>query len=272
MGHLAREDGKSVYYEDYGSGDNAVVLVHGWGATSRAWDYTLPGLTAAGHRVVLLDHRGCGQSSKDFADMSIEAIAGDVVALLEHLGLAGVVLNGWSLGGAIVIAAAAQLSERTAVAVKGVVLTCGATPCYLQKADYPHGGTEEQLSGTLDAMAADRVNFLAALSGGVCASEVSPQVVDWMWQMFLQSSPLAAQSLAALGPLDQRAELAALQAPILSFIGGLDAVVDPAVCRSVADYASDVTLVECKTSGHAPFIDEGELYHSELLSFIAKQL
>ena len=49
-------------------------------------------------------------------------------------------------------------------------------------------------------------------------------------------------------------------------------VVDPAVCRSVADYAKDVTIVECTASGHAPFIDEGELYHSELHSFIAKQL
>jgi non-heme chloroperoxidase len=268
MSHLTREDGKTIYYEDYGTGDSAVVLVHGWGAHVRAWDYTLPGLAAAGHRVVLLDHRGCGQSSKDFADMGVEAIASDVVALVEHLGLGSVVLNGWSLGGAVVVAAATELGERC----KGVVLTCGATPCYLQKPDYPHGGTDQILADTLAAMAADRVNFLAGLSAGVCASDVSPQVVDWMWQMFLQSSPLAAQSLGALGPLDQRAELAALQVPILSFVGGLDAVVDPAVCRSVADYAKDVTIVECTASGHAPFIDEGELYHSELHSFIAKQL
>lgn len=268
MSHLARDNGKTIYYEDHGAGDSAVVLVHGWGATVRAWDYTLPGLAAAGHRVVLLDHRGCGRSSKDFSDMSIEAIAGDVVALIEHLGLASVVLNGWSLGGAVVVAAAAQLGERC----RGIVLTCGATPCYVQKADYPHGGTNEILEGTLAAMNADRVNFLAALSAGICASEVSPQVVDWMWHMFLQSSPLAAQSLGALGSLDQRAELAALQVPVLNVVGGLDAVVDPAVCRSVADYATDVTLVECAASGHAPFIEESELYHTELHKFISKHL
>lgn len=271
MSHLPREDGKTIYYEDYSStnsGDSAVVLVHGWGASVRAWDYTLPGLVAAGHRVVLLDHRGCGQSSKDFADMGIEAIAGDVVALVEHLGLANVVLNGWSLGGAVVVAAAKQLGERC----NGVVLTCGATPCYVQKPDYPHGGTDAALAESLAAITADRVNVLAAIAAGTFASEVSSQVVDWIWQMFLKSSPLAVQSLGALGPLDQRAELAALQMPILGFVGGLDAVVDPAVCRSVADYATDVTLVECAASGHAPFIDEGELYHSELHSFIAKQL
>lgn len=268
MSHLPRDDGKSIYFEDYGTGHSAVVLVHGWGASLRIWDYTLPALAAAGHRVVLLDHRGCGESSKDFADMSIEAIAGDVVALVEHLGLRRVVLNGWSLGGAVVVAAATELGDRC----KGVVLTCGATPCYVQKSAYPHGGTDEILAETLAAMATDRVNFLAGLSAGVFATEVSPQMVDWMWQMFLQSSPLAAKSLAALGPLDQRAELAALQVPILSFVGGLDAVVDPAVCRSVVDYAKDVTLVEYAASGHAPFIEESELYHSELSNFIAKQL
>lgn len=268
MSSLQREDGKQVYFEDYGSGDSAVVLVHGWGATARAWDYTLPALTAAGYRVVLLDHRGCGKSSKDFSDMSIDAIAGDVAVLVEHLGLSKVVLNGWSMGGAVVVAAAACLAERCA----GVVLTCGATPCYLQKPDYPHGGTDEALAGTLEAMAADRVNFLAALSAGVYASEVTPDVVAWTHRMFLESSPLAAASLGDLGPLDQRALLAGLQVPILSYVGAKDEVVDPNVCRSVAEYASDVKTVECAETGHAPFIEEAELYLSELLAFLSANL
>ena len=268
MSSLTREDGKHIHYEDYGSGDTAVVLVHGWGMSLRTWDYTLPALVDAGQRVVLLDHRGCGQSSKDFADLGIEAIAGDVVALVQHLGLQRVVLNGWSMGGAVVTAAAHLLGQRCV----GLVLTCGASPCYLQKPDYAHGGTDEALAETLAAMAADRVNFLAGLAAGVFASEVSQQVVDWMWDIFLQSSPLAAQSLADLGPLDQRATLAALNVPILSYVGAKDEIVDPAVCRSVADYGADVTLVECPESGHAPFIEEPELYLRELLGFVAARL
>ena len=268
MSSLARENGKQVYFEDYGEGDSAIVLIHGWGTTVRTWDYTLPALAQAGYRVVMLDHRGCGQSSKDFADMSIEAIAGDVVALVEQLGLARVVLNGWSLGGAVAVAAAAELGERCT----GVVLTCAATPCYLQKPDYAFGGTEEAMAETQAAMAADRVNFLAALSGGICAAEVSPQVVDWMTGMFLQSSPLAASSLGDLAPLDQRDMLASLRVPVLSYVGAQDAVVDPAVCRSVSDYAADVTLVECADSGHAPFIEEKALYDGELLKFLSANL
>jgi pimeloyl-ACP methyl ester carboxylesterase len=268
MSTLEREEGKYVYYEDYGSGDAAVVLVHGWGMSVRTWDYTLPALGAAGHRVVMLDHRGCGQSSKDFSDISITAIASDVVALVEHLGLKRVVLNGWSLGGAVAVESASLLGERCT----GLVLTCAATPCYLQKADYPYGGTDQALAETLAAMAADRVNFLAGLSAGVYASEVSQQVVDWTCAIFLQASPMAASSLGDLGPLDQRDTLAALQVPILSYVGEQDAVVDPAVCRSVADYASDVKLVECPGCGHAPFIENRELYDSELLAFVAANL
>ncbi len=270
MSALARENGRQVYYEDYGSSadNSAVLLVHGWGANLRIWDYTLPVLTAAGHRVVLLDHRGCGKSDKDFEDVGIEAIASDVVALVRELGLQRVVLNGWSLGGAVVVEAASQLGTDCA----GVVLTCGASPCYLQKPDYPHGGTEEVLQETLGAMAADRVNFLAALSAGVCASEITPQQLDWMLRMFLESSPLAARSLAALGPLDQRELLASLEVPILSVVGGQDAVVDPEVCRSVARFGRSVVLLECPDSGHAPFIDAGEQYHAALLDFVAASL
>ena len=86
------------------------------------------------------------------------------------------------------------------------------------------------------------------------------------------ASPLAAKALGDLGPLDQRETLAALQMPILSYVGGKDAVFDPAVCRSVADYSSNVTLVECAESGHAPFIEEREFYNHELLNFVAAQL
>ena len=125
---------------------------------------------------------------------------------------------------------------------------------------------------TKSTMAADRVNFLAALASGVCASEVSQTVIDWMTAIFLESSPLAAQALGELGPLDQREILSGLSMPILCFVGAQDAVVDPNVCRSVAEFNTNATLVECAQSGHAPFLEEPELYHDNLKSFLADNL
>lgn len=268
MSYLTVENGKQVYYEDYGTGDSALILVHGWGMGVRIWDYSLAALVAGGHRVIAIDHRGCGKSSKDFSDMGVNAIAGDVVALVNELGLSKVVLNGWSLGGAVVVEAARQLATKCA----GLILTCGATPCYLQKPDYEFGGTDDALAGTLEAMKEDRVNFLVGLSSGVCASEVSQSVIDWMWAMFMESSPLAAQALGELGPLDQRQILGELSVPILSIVGAHDAVVDPQVCRSVADYNSGVTVVEFEASGHAPFIDESARYNETVLTFLTENL
>jgi pimeloyl-[acyl-carrier protein] methyl ester esterase len=44
--------------------------------------------------------------------------------------------------------------------------------------------------------------------------------------------------------------------------------VDPAVCRSVADYNPNTRLVEFDACGHAPFIEERERYNSELIAFL----
>ena len=268
MAYLERENGQQVYFEDNGSGDRAIILIHGWGMSLRLWDYTLPSLVQAGYRVIALDHRGCGTSDKDLADRSISALADDGVALAGHLGLERVALNGWSLGGAVAVEAAAALQSRCSA----LVLTCAATPCYLQKPDFPHGGTEEAMAETLEAMSADRVNFLRALSEGVCAKEVSESMVQWMWGSFLDASPLAARSLAQLGPLDQRATLAGLSMPALSFVGSLDAVVDPAVCRSVADYHPNTQTVEFEHAGHAPFIEESAGYNDALIEFLNAQV
>ena len=264
MGYLTREDNKRVYYESHGDGDSAIVLIHGWGMSGRTWDHVVPALVAAGHRTVLIDHRGCGQSDKDFSDLGIKAIAGDVVALVNTLDLKSVVLNGWSLGGAVAVEAADQLGSRC----RGLVLTCGATPIYTQKPDFPHGGTDEDMAGTLAALAADRVNFLKGLSEVVCVKEVSASIEHWFWQIFLQASPLAGASLGELAQLDQREQLAGLNMPVLSFVGSEDGFVAPPICRWVGDNHDNAKVVEYEGVGHAPFIEEQQAYTEELLVFL----
>ncbi len=263
MSYLATECGKQVYFESYGEGDNALVLVHGWGMSVRTWDHVLPALSADGFRVVLVDHRGCGASSKDFADMSIKAIATDVANLVRELKLKKVVLNGWSLGGAVVVDAADQLAEVCA----GVVLTGGASPAYVQKPDFPYGGTEADMAATLAALAQDRVNFLNGLAKIVCAKEVGENIENWFWNIFLQSSPLAAHTLGELAGLDQRDLLKGLAVPILSFVGDQDAFVAPDIGRWVGVNHPNAKVVEFAGVGHAPFIEAQEEYLQALMEF-----
>ena len=42
MSYLTTQCGKQVYFESYGDGDVAMVLVHGWGMSVRTWDHVLP--------------------------------------------------------------------------------------------------------------------------------------------------------------------------------------------------------------------------------------
>src|SRR5690348_1881165 len=90
-----------VYYEHHAGEKLPVLLIHAWAMSTRVWDSTLSALQEAGHSVVAFDHRGCGQSDKDFDDFSIGAVAGDAVAICDGLGLEKVAVNGWSLGGAV---------------------------------------------------------------------------------------------------------------------------------------------------------------------------
>ena len=264
MARLKVDGDKSIYFEDLGSGDKALVLIHGWGMSGRAWDGVIIPLLDAGLRVISIDHRGCGRSDHDFADLSIDAIASDVVALIDALSPESVYLNGWSLGGAVATRAAHSLGARCA----GLILTAGASPIYTQKPDLPLGGNAEDVAGIVEAMNADRVTFLAGLAHAVTAKPVSDALLTWMGDTFIGSAARASATLGALANLDQRDIMAELDLPILSYICGQDGFVAPEISRWVADNHPRAEGVDLPESGHAPFIEEREAYLESLIRFV----
>lgn len=267
MAYLNVDGQRRIYYEHYPARHHTVVLAHGWGMGCRVWDGTVARLSDADIGVVTYDQRGCGRSDKDFPDVSIEALGADLAALCEHLSLAAPVLNGWSLGGAVVIDAAARMGSNLA----GLVLTCGATPRYTRAADFPFGGTAADVAATVAALRADRVNFLKTLYfQGVFAREVGDDVKHWCWQIALQASPGADASLGALATLDQRAAMARIDAPALVVIGANDGVVAPDIQRFAARQLPNAEATEPPDCGHAPFLEDPVTYHDALLRFIGR--
>jgi 3-oxoadipate enol-lactonase len=77
-----------------------VVLIHGVGANLRSWDGIAERLARA-FRVVRLDLRGHGRSGRIVAPTSIVALASDVLAVMDHHGIAQAQVAGFSLGGLI---------------------------------------------------------------------------------------------------------------------------------------------------------------------------
>lgn len=266
MARFDAGDGRSVYYEHYRGTRTPVVLIHGWAMSGRIWAGTAEALKADGHAVLIIDHRGCGQSDRDFDDMSIAAIAGDVAGIVRQEVSAPVVLNGWSLGGAVAVAAAGLLGDKAA----GVVLTCGASPRFVRSDDFPYGGEPGSLDATAEAMAADRAGFFRGLAQGVCAKEVSAPTIDWMWNAFIDSGVDALDSLRSLGQTDQRDALAQLTVPLLSIVGTADVILDPEIGRIAASLAPKGEVAEMEGCGHAPFIEDAPAYLAALRSFLGR--
>lgn len=124
-----------IAYLDEGEGD-PIVLVHGFASSKNVnWVYPtwVSELKKNGRRVVALDNRGHGESEKlyDPAQYAIPVMAGDVVALMDHLGIARADIMGYSLGSRMTAWLALRAPERLRSAILGgigMVLIEGGGP------------------------------------------------------------------------------------------------------------------------------------------------
>lgn len=112
-----------IAYLDEGAGE-PIVLVHGFASTKEV-NWVQPGwvsaLSRAARRVVALDNRGHGASSKlyDAAAYHSVAMAGDVRALLDHLQVERADIMGYSMGARITAFLAVKHAERVRSAILG---------------------------------------------------------------------------------------------------------------------------------------------------------
>ena len=100
-------DGGRIAYEVTGHGP-LVVLSHGIGDHRQVYRFLAPELAQAGYRVANADLRGHGESSMGWASITRTDIAGDLLALISHLGGPAVIVGHSISGGAATIAAAKQ--------------------------------------------------------------------------------------------------------------------------------------------------------------------
>ena len=92
-----------IAFLDEGEGE-PILLVHGFASSKNVnWVYPtwVSELRRNGRRVIALDNRGHGESAKlyDPAQYSIPIMAGDVLALMDHLGIPQADMMGYSMGG-----------------------------------------------------------------------------------------------------------------------------------------------------------------------------
>jgi pimeloyl-ACP methyl ester carboxylesterase len=112
--------GHRLVYDDYGSGPEVVLYLHGLLLDSGINRGIAEALAGRGRRVLLLDLLGHGRSDKPrhASEYRMDAYADQAVALLDHLGIDEAVFGGVSLGANVSLIAAASHPER----VRGLVL------------------------------------------------------------------------------------------------------------------------------------------------------
>ncbi|MEU6571796.1 alpha/beta fold hydrolase [Streptomyces parvulus] len=266
-------DGGTIAYEVDGSGP-LIVLAHGMGDHRAAFRAVAPHLVAAGYRVAAIDLRGCGESGPDWTDWSRTAIAGDLLALVRHLGGPAVLVGHSISGGAATIAAATAPELVTAVVElapftrkqsmglsslrskrlrQGMLRLAGATvlgsvPLWLSylKVAYP---------GARPADFAERLDRIAALLG----------------------EPGRMKALQAMGrttPADAGAQLAHVRCPVLVVMGTDDPDwADPhaegaAVVEDLPAGLGRLEMIE--GAGHYPHDQYPDQVTSLILTFLRK--
>ncbi|MFF1542558.1 alpha/beta hydrolase [Streptomyces sp. NPDC058291] len=214
-------DGGTIAYEVAGAGP-LIVLAHGIGNSREAYRAVVPPLLAAGYRVASVDLRGCGESSADWPSWSRTAIAGDLLAVVRHLGGPAVLVGHSVSGGAATIAAAQEPSLITAV-VMLAPFTRKQSPRLgdLRVKRFRRGMLPLLGAGLFGSVRLWRSYLDVAYPG------VKP--ADWAEHLGRIESMLrepgrmkALQGMGRSAPTDAGAQLGAVRSPVLVVMGTLD--------------------------------------------------
>ncbi|TWB22689.1 pimeloyl-ACP methyl ester carboxylesterase [Nitrospirillum amazonense] len=242
-----------------------LLFLHGFGQSHRAFRVQFAGPLAREFRLLALDLRGHGRSGRPEDPAAYgdgPHWGGDVMAVRRALGLADVILVGWSYGGAVL---ADHVAAYGTEGIAGAVFV-GACP-RLGKAAAPYLGPAAKayfpplLSDDPAAQAAGARALAQALAlGETPGDEAETAAADTL------SVPLAARR-AMMGRQMDGAALASFDRPALVVHGGADPVILPAMADWLAETLPQARVHLYEGVGHAPFIEAPRRFDADVAAF-----
>jgi 3-oxoadipate enol-lactonase len=261
----AKINGYKLAYSQHGDQNRpVVVLSHSLATSMDIWGYQLPLLS---HRfcVLLYDLRGHGGSEIPGDSFSLQELASDVAALLDHLQIPRAAFVGLSIGGMIGQVFALQFPDR----LSGLVLCSTGSK------------TEEQVKLVLE----DRINKVRE-SG--LQSQVEPTLARWFTSRFIEEKPGAMAWVSdlirstsvegyvacchAIKELDLSDSLPAIQAKTLLIPGEQDFGFPERISRVIQQKIAGSELILLRNAAHLGNVEQAHAFNEILIGFLSHAL
>ena len=260
-----------IAYDVTGEGP-LVVLSHGMGDRRTAYRFLAPQLVDAGYRVASADLRGSGESSVGWPSYSRTDTAGDLLALIRHLGGPAVIIGQSFAGGAATIAAA-DAPELVSAVVEIGPFTRVAKPSLtgLRVARYRKGSARILLTALLGSTR-QWTRYLDVAYPGVKPVDYDSHIASLVSNLHEPGRMKALRKMGLAAPKDAAAKLGSVTRPALVVMGSEDPDwVDPqAEAEGIvaAMPAGLGTVAMIKGAGHYPHAQDPDAVAAVVLPFL----
>ncbi|KQS66693.1 alpha/beta fold hydrolase [Modestobacter sp. Leaf380] len=273
MTQFLTTEGGTLAYDLTGTEGPLVVLAHGMGDTRRAYRSLTPALVAAGYRVAAVDLRGCGESSVEWDSYSRTAIAGDLVALVAHLGGPAVLVGHSIAGGAATIAAATAPELVSAVVELTPFTRAQSIGLGVLRVPRVRRGMTRLLRATLLGSIPQWVAYLDVAHPGAKPAGWEARIEEIRRSLAEPGRMAALKAMGASKPTDAGAQLAHVTCPVLVVQGSEDPDwVDPRAEGEaiLADLPAGLGRLEVvEGSGHYPHVQHPDRVAALIVDFLA---
>jgi len=257
-------DGAAIEYDEAGTGP-AILLLHAFPLGLFMWDAQAEAL-APKHRVVRFDARGFGGSGAGRGPLTMERIADDGAALLEHLGIERAIVGGCSMGGYAAFAFVRRHPQRLA----GLVLQDTRAGADTGEAKANRTALAARVLADGPEAAVDA--FLPKLVGETTHRE-RPALVASLKERILATSPEgianALHGLAARA--DSRETLPTIAVPTLVLVGAEDVLTPPSEAALLSAAIPRARLDVIPRAGHLAGLENPAALNAALEAFLARK-
>ncbi|HEX8308751.1 MAG TPA: alpha/beta hydrolase [Allosphingosinicella sp.] len=261
MRHFTASDGARIAYSDEGRG-RPLVLLHGLMADSGFFERQR--VLSDSFRVISIDLRGHGRSPAGPVPPTIRLLAEDVAGLARAMELEGAVGIGWSLGAAVLWRVLAGPDSRR---FAGSVVV-DMTPRVLNDPHWDLGLSIETCEARTQAIRDDFPAFAAAAGQAIFAA--SGDEADRAARAFAANDPAAIGALwESLVEEDFRPLLAEIRQPTLVVHGAHSHLYGADTAGHLVEALPTARAVTFDRSGHAPHLEQPELFNATLRQFAA---